>query len=163
MVILLYLLTIQSEFLKNLYERWESPCPTCHPGPPIQQRQSGRNLMVFISFSVPLESWKDLSAQLEKTDGVFVLKGIPDNSFEKLSEKLVELKAAGVNAPIDIDPEKFETHGIVEVPAFVLEEGPRTDKIFGNIRLDTALREIAEKGEMRDMAKEIYQMLSNQT
>ena len=115
-------------------------CLTCRPGTPAQEES---DLKVFMSFSVPIESWKDISSQLEKTTGVFVLRGIPNNSFEEFAVKLLNLREAGVLAPIDLDPEAFETHAIDAVPAFVF----KGNKITGNLRCDAALREIQEKGD----------------
>ncbi len=147
----------QSAFLESLIDR--KPCPTCFSGPPSQERHEGNSLMVFMSFCAPLETWKDLSAQLEMTDGIFLVRGLPGDSFERLAEKIVELRMEGVSAPIDIDPERFEKYGIESVPAFVLEEGGQSDRIHGNLRLDAALREILEKGDTRQRAKELLQRL----
>jgi type-F conjugative transfer system pilin assembly protein TrbC len=160
-----YLLTIatpSSDFLQNLLEKKEAPCATCISGPSAQEQPQGKNLMVFMSFSVPLGSWKDLSDQLEKTEGIFIVRGIPDDSFERLAEKIVELRAAEVFASIEIDPESFEKYGIQSVPAFVLKEGEHSDQISGNLRLDAALREIAEKGDVSRRAKEILQSIEGQ-
>ena len=115
-------------------------CLTCRSENPVQEESS---LKVFMSFSVPIESWKDISTQLEETDGVFVLRGVPNNSFEEFAVKLMNLREAGVRAPIDLDPEAFETYAIDSVPAFVF----KGNKITGNLRCDAALREIREKGD----------------
>jgi len=128
-------------FLEKLLEK--KACPTCS----LQEASEESHLMVFISFSVPVESWKDLSLQLEKTEGRFLLRGLPGNSFEELTKKIFEMRAAGVNAPIDIDPDRFEKYGIDAVPAIVLENGETFDRIVGNIRLDAALRLFAESLE----------------
>ncbi len=100
---------------------------------------SSCGLFVFISFSVPVESWKDLSAELENTDGVFVLKGIPQGSFKEFASKVTELRRQGINAPIQIDPLAFEKYGIEHVPAFVQSEGKLFNKVVGNIPLSTVL------------------------
>ncbi len=139
----------------------QKPCAGCSAQAAIPTREDGKTLRIFMSFSVPLESWKDLSGQLEMTDGFFVLKGFPDNSFEEGTLKIMELRTKGVNAPIDIDPAAFEEFEIDSVPAIVLEDGKKTDTIQGNLRLDAALREIAEKGECCERAKELLETLSN--
>jgi conjugal transfer pilus assembly protein TrbC len=147
----------QGAFLESLCDM--NRCPNCFSGPPSQERHEGHNLMIFMTFSAPLETWKDLSAQLEMTDGIFLVRGLPGDSFERLVEKIVELRMEGVNAPIDIDPEKFEKYGIESVPAFILEEGGQSDRIHGNLRLDAALREIREKGDTSQRAKELLQRI----
>lgn len=100
---------------------------------------SSLGLFVFISFSVPVESWKDLSAELENTDGVFVLKGIPHGSFKEFASKIAEFRKQGINAPIQIDPLAFEKYGIEQVPAFVQSEEELFNKVVGNIPLSTVL------------------------
>src|SRR5579863_4497695 len=49
-------------FLKSLYTATE--CKKCIP-------PSNDKLLVFISFSMPLESWKEWSYSLEKEGGIF--------------------------------------------------------------------------------------------
>jgi conjugal transfer pilus assembly protein TrbC len=141
----------EGAFLDRLID--EKPCPACF------SEQPSTGLKVFMSFGVPLETWKDLSAQLEMTDGIFLVKGIPGDSFERLAERVAELRMEGVGVPIDIDPESFEKYGIESVPAFILEEGGQHDCIIGNLRVDAALREIQEKGDTSPRAKTLLQKI----
>jgi len=113
-------------------------CAKCAP-------VSSPALKVFISFSVPLPTWKDLSDSLEKTNGCFVMRGISENSFSEFSRKLKELRAFGINAPIQIDPEAFDKYQIDAVPAVVQETPDGYHRLVGNIRLDEALRLFAEQ------------------
>lgn len=110
---------------------------------------------IFISFSVPIESWKDLSCELEKAGGVFVLNGIPNGSFSEFADKVKEIRSKGIDAPIQIDPQSFEKYGIEHVPAFVLDDGNEFDKIYGNIPLSKALQLIAETGRVSGYSKKI--------
>ncbi|HSX38480.1 MAG TPA: type-F conjugative transfer system pilin assembly protein TrbC [Chlamydiales bacterium] len=141
--------TNPSSFLQNLKEKG---CPAC-------TSPSASHFKVFMSTSVPLESWKDLSYQLEQTEGIFVLKGLPQDSIELLAKFIFELRGAGVNAPIDIDPENFAKYEIDAVPAIVLEDGEQWDRMIGNLRLDAVLKEFAEKGNTHSKAKAILQRL----
>ena len=118
----------------------------------IDETVSIQNLYVFISFSVPVESWKDLSTELESTNGCFVLKGVPENSFQLFSEKVMELRASGIAAPIQINPELFGKYGIEAVPAIVLDGEASYDKVIGNIRLRKALEIFSEKGSNKGKA-----------
>lgn len=134
-----------SMYLKKLYAEASSAprdCAKCSQKVPAQKH----NLMVFISFSVPIESWKEWSHALEKFGGIFVLKGIPDNSFQMFLKKIIELRRAGVNAPICIDPEAYERFGIEAAPTVVALNGKEYDKVAGNIHLEAALRMFNEKG-----------------
>jgi conjugal transfer pilus assembly protein TrbC len=130
-------------FLKNLYQQTtpESPCKKCLP---LTSVQPAYNLMVFMSFSVPLESWKDWSYALERRGGVFVLRGLPENSFQTLAQKVKELRDAGINAPIYIDPDACERYRIEMVPSIVFAEGEKFHKIVGNIRMEKAFDLLAD-------------------
>ena len=132
-------------FLKRLHEEASSDprdCAKCSQ----QFAVPDHKLMVFISFSVPLESWKEWSHALEKFGGIFVLKGIPENSFQVFLKKVIELRMAGVNAPIYIDPESYEKFKIEAVPAVVALDGMKYDKVAGNTHLDATLKLFNEKG-----------------
>jgi conjugal transfer pilus assembly protein TrbC len=131
----------------------EASCRGCAKTAP----QKKENLLVFMSFSVPLQTWKDYSDQMKKTGGVFLLRGIPGQSFGELSLKIVELRRAGIYAPIDIDPDLFSEYRIETVPSIVLRERKKYDKIEGNIRIDAALRMIAESGDLSEKAQKLLE------
>lgn len=127
-----------------------SPKPTKH------------KLFLFTSFSLPLESWTEFSIFLEKAGGMFVLQGLPDNSFTSLAKKLSELRKAGIRAEIVLDPESFEKFNIRAVPTLVLSNGKQYDKISGNIKPLSALSYFAESGDCGEIAKQILQQAEGQ-
>ncbi len=135
-------------FLKDLYDQASSDAPAkckkCLPSLTSAQLPT-YELMVFMSFSVPLESWKDWSQSLEKVGGIFVLRGLPDNSFRIFAQKVKELRKDGVNVPIYIDPEAYEKYEIQGVPSTVLLDGEKYDKMTGNIHLEAILRAFKQK------------------
>ncbi len=136
-------------FLKSLYEQEPAKnSPKCKNCPSVSEnfQPSRYNLLVFMSFSVPLESWKEWSQSLEKAGGILVLRGLPGNSFLAFSQKIKELRDAGVTAPICIDPEAYGRYGVQEVPTTVLLNGEKYNKIAGNIYLETVLKIFKEKG-----------------
>ena len=102
---------------------------------------------VFISFSLPLESWVSLSSELEKVGGVFVLQGIPDNSFSALSKNILLLNDLGIKVPIQINPLLFQEFDIHAVPTILVQEEEKHDKITGNISLFYALQKMASYGD----------------
>lgn len=119
---------------------------------PLYPVSNGR-LLVFTSFSLPIESWKEHSHFLEKTGGCFVLRGLPSNSFDILSQKILELRKEGILANIFIDPEAFEKYRIDAIPCFVLEEEQHFDKLSGNLPLPIVLKAFSEKGQSSVSAK----------
>ena len=111
---------------------------------------SDPKIFVAISFSVPDNVWISLSKELEKEGGVFVLRGLPNNSFSELAAKLLSLKKSGVNAAIQLNPIFFQTHQITNVPAFIVKAGDEFNKISGNISLKSALEKMLLKGLKND-------------
>ena len=119
-------------------------------------------ILVFMSFSVPDSAWISLSQELERVGGTFVLRGLPNQSFQALASYIFKLKEQGVNAPIQLDPKSFLEFEIHQVPAIVAVEEQIFDKVSGHISLKFALEKMAEYGET-NIAKALYQLLKDKT
>lgn len=128
-----------------------APCRGCSKTALLEDQGE---LVVFMSASVPVETWKDFSREMEKTGGLFVLRGIPGGSFEAFAMKVMELREAGIAAPIDIDPDLFEEFAVAEVPTVVLR-GKKSDRITGNLRLSASLELMAQAGDEKERAREL--------
>ncbi len=118
-----------------------------------EEKPDNRNLVVFMSFSLPMESWKAYSAEVEKTGGTLVLRGIPDNSFSAFAAKVQELRKEGVKADIDIDPVLFEEFGVESVPVLLVRDGDNIDRADGHFGLQPFLEESAATGDASAMSK----------
>ena len=94
---------------------------------------------VMISFSVPEETWVSLSAEMEKIGAVFVLRGLPNNSFKELSKRLQHLSSIGVNAEVRIDPMLYTTYKIDKAPTFLIIDKDFHYTISGNVSLSYAM------------------------
>ena len=105
------------------------------------------NVAVCVSFSAPDQIWTDLSKGLELLGGAFVLRGIPENSFKLLAEKVLHLQQVGVRAPILIDPLLFSQNHVEVIPTFLIVEGDKVDKISGNLSLSYVIEKMATDGE----------------
>lgn len=121
------------------------------------------DMAVCISFSVPDAVWIELSNVLEKVNGAFILRGLPDNSFKKLSEKVQLLQKLGVNAPLLIDPLLFTKNNVETVPTFLVSDQDeiqqgKIDKISGNISAYYAIQKMAQDGETKQ-AKILFEHL----
>lgn len=106
-------------------------------------------LLVFVSFSMPVQTLKALGSQVNAVDGNLVLRGLVKGSFKETAEKLKELQEE-----ILIDPTLFESYGISSVPTFVLRSESRRkikdgsyDRLSGNVSLEYALEQFASKGD----------------
>jgi len=110
------------------------------------------SLLVFVSFSMPMEALKALGQQTNKTGGKIVFRGLVGGSFPKTSEKMREL---GVDALVD--PTLFEGFGIKAVPAFVMldrpmqdvDEKPAYDQMTGHVSLHHALETFVKGGNAK--------------
>lgn len=135
------------EFLKGLQDKAislvQSDCSKCRSS--VSAYPGEQNLLVFMSFSVPLESWQEWSYAMEKYGGVFVLRGLPGNSFKVFSQKVTELRKHGVKIPIQIDSEAYEKYKIETVPSLVFLKPGKQHKISGNIGLEACMRIFMER------------------
>lgn len=99
-------------------------------------------LLVFVSFSMPMESLKQLGAQVQKAGGSLVFRGLFKDSFPMMAQKMRELGTEAM-----IDPTLFEAFQVKSVPTFVmlstplqtLEQLPSYDQLTGHVSLKHAL------------------------
>jgi type-F conjugative transfer system pilin assembly protein TrbC len=136
--------------------------------------EQGRNyrdsatLKVFVSSSMSTELLKTYVKEARRYGGVLVFNGLPDNSWVKLNNMIMEIVEDQEGVGIQIDPEEFDRFNIKTVPAFVLikesdwitgtskemaEDRVIYDKVTGNIGTEAALRLFAEQGELGAMAQ----------
>ena len=95
-------------------------CKTCFKGQLLEIGEP--TLLIFMSFSVPETIWLSLSQEMEHSSALFVIRGLPNNSFETFAKKIAHLKGRGMKASVQIHPTLFKEHGIEQVPAFVFSE-----------------------------------------
>ena len=105
------------------------------------------SLLIFTSFSLEDSVWIRMAEEAGALRGIFVLNGLPNNSFVELSKRLLTLKKSGFDATVQIDPRLFEKYGIDRVPSYVVVEGEEYDKLSGCVSLDFALAKMAERGD----------------
>lgn len=120
----------------------------------LEDKASGNRypqLLVFVSFSMPMEALKSLGQQVNKAGGKLVFRGLAGGSFPATSKKMQEL---GVDALID--PTLFESYQIKVCPVFVLsdkplqtvEEKPSYDQLSGHVSLHHALDTLSRHGNL---------------
>lgn len=122
------------------------------------------NLLVFVSFSMPLETLKSLTKQVNQLGENVVLRGLVNSSFRQTAEKVKELKQEVI-----IDPTLFEEYQIKVVPTFVLQSQRFTknealkdesyDQLKGNVSLEYVLEQIISKGTAKTEAIELLKRL----
>ncbi|NGX50731.1 MAG: hypothetical protein K1060chlam2_00581 [Chlamydiae bacterium] len=113
----------------------------CSQGGVFSENQEP-TFLAFVSFSMPQELWIQMSRELEQIGGTFVLRGMPNNSFQNFLTHVMELRERGVHAPIGIDPDSFEKYKITAVPTFVLLKKDGFEKTIGNVSVTYALEKM---------------------
>lgn len=144
--------------INQLLQRYQSKMPS------VQKilHQQKHDLLIFISFSMPKQSLRLWLEQAMRAGGILVLRGLVGDSFKKTAlavQQLVGDRGGGV----EIDPILFRRFHIKQVPAVVvmnhpvprcfnltdcLSNTPDYDVIYGDVSLESALKEILNKSQI---------------
>lgn len=88
------------------------------------------DLLIFVSFSMPMPTLKSLSKQAIDHGGKLVFRGLYQGSFKAMAAKVKE-----ISAEVLIDPTLFKKHNIHQVPVFI----KGMDSLTGNVSIPYAL------------------------
>lgn len=100
------------------------------------------NLLVFVSFFIPLETLRTLAIQVNQVGGKVVFRGLVNGSFKQTAEKIKDLQMEVI-----IDPTLFDEYQVKVVPTFVLRNAKEEhDQLSGNVSLEYALEQMSSKG-----------------
>ena len=133
----------------------------------LSGRESSAEVLVFMSLSIPRESWRQWAAQAERAGAPLVLRGVlageergQMGSLRKTAHE-VGVRLDGHDVGVAIDPRLFRLFGVERVPAVAVVPGgvpacasrgcsadppPPHDLVGGNIGLVAALEAIADEG-----------------
>ena len=146
----------------------------------LSGRESSAEVLIFMSLSVPPESWRQWAAQAERAGAPLVLRGLLGGEEGGLRETANEVGARldGHAVGVAIDPRLFRLFGVERVPAVVVVPGgvpacasrgcsqdppPPHDIVGGNIGLVAALEAVAaEDGPGREAAKRFLERLRHE-
>lgn len=81
-------------------------------------RNTGPDLLVFVSFSMPEASLRGLATDAARTNGVLVFRGLKDGSLKQTIQAFEPLAKLGASAILH--PEAFTWNRIDSVPVFIL-------------------------------------------
>lgn len=105
---------------------------------------SKKEILVFVSFSMPELSLRELSKASKKYNAKLILRGIYKESFRKTAEKILEIDKKGLS--LKINPKLFKRYEIKQVPTFVLiEGGDEISRLSGNVTLEYAKSELEKE------------------
>ncbi len=115
---------------------------------------------VFVSFSMPEPSLKQIVSDASYYNVPVVIRGLYNNSFRETANKILALTKENNKGGMLINPIWFRKYNIKAVPAFLVtknDESSSYDLMYGNIPLKRALTIIAEKGEYAKEAGKILE------
>lgn len=136
--------------LKSSHPKSSRPQLSLQPGKkcsalPIITPDPEPSFYICMSFSLPDVVWISLSKEMEKSGGMMVLRGLPNNSFKELAKRLHSLRLQGMLATVQINPELFTKFSVSKVPCFVQTDEGSYNKLSGNVSLAFALEKLRAK------------------
>lgn len=138
------------QFLVDKLPETGESCESCNGSKEVEEEskervKGQREVLVFVSFSMPDMSLIQLNDQLSKYNATLVMRGIYKNSFRETKEKIMKMSKDGLS--IRIDPALFKFYGVKRVPTFILVEGNKeVHRLSGNVNLEYAVDKLL-KGE----------------
>lgn len=124
-----------------------------------EEKPQKEGLFIFVSFSMPKSLLEKLDTLAKKANGKLLIRGLKNNSFKETILHIKSIKKEGIG--IDIDPNAFVAFEIKQVPAFVISDGRKFDKLIGNVSVRYALEKFEHHGELKKEAKEYLERLGD--
>lgn len=125
----------------------------------VIRQNPGGSLDVLMSFSVPEQIWVEISSQLVRVGGRFLVRGLPNENMGQFIARVKWLQERGVKAQIDLDPERFEERFSNAVPCYVLSVGEKSDWMEGAVTVAYFLKSVEQRGECSDAAQRLLSHL----
>ncbi|MBB3221714.1 type-F conjugative transfer system pilin assembly protein TrbC [Pseudoduganella umbonata] len=94
--------------------------PTEPDGVPSAPLPTSARLYVFVSFSMPPASLRQLASQAAKAGVPLVLRGMVEESLSATARRTAQLIETAPGASVEIDPGPFRRFGITRVPAYLI-------------------------------------------
>jgi type-F conjugative transfer system pilin assembly protein TrbC len=124
-------------------------------------------LRVFVSSSMSEELLKSYVKAAGRYNAILVFKVLPKGSWQELSRIVALMNDNNDEIQIQLDDEAFNRFAVKSVPTFVLSKADRQfwqegveevfDRVVGNIGISGALKLMAEKGDLAEIAREILE------
>lgn len=120
-------------------------------------------LQIFVSTSMPRQLLKSYTREASRYNGVLVFRGLPQGSFLKLTDLVMDISDEKYPCAMQIDDEAFKAFSIKSVPTIVLskpkamfeqqaKEG-QFDKVQGNLTIKASLELFASSGNLASIAR----------
>ncbi|MEI8295904.1 MAG: type-F conjugative transfer system pilin assembly protein TrbC [Alphaproteobacteria bacterium] len=135
--------------LQQEEEKGKSSCPSnkCSlkslqmlAGNEHKTRESQERILVFVSFSMPEASLRELTEAAEAANAVLIIRGLIQDSFKITAERI-----KGYAQGMELNPDLFEQYSIQHVPTFVrIKDGHEQARLSGNVTLKFAKAKLEE-------------------
>lgn len=120
-------------------------------------------LQIFVSTSMPRQLLKSYAREASRYNGVLVFRGLPQGSFLKLTDLVMDISDEKYPCAMQIDDEAFKAFSIKSVPTIVLSK-PKAmfaqqakerqfDKVQGNLTIKAGLELFASSGDLTGIAR----------
>ena len=113
-----------------------------------------KNLLVFVSFSMPQATLLSIAKAARKTGATVLLRGLRNDSLRQTMHAAYTLTQK-TGAGFAIDPVAFSRFHITQVPAWVVFHDTHSGVVFGDVSADYALTKIVQRtsGDVRTIAQ----------
>lgn len=142
---------------------------------PLRSNSQPGHMIIFVSLGMPTESLAEITYQAYKYNIPVVIRGLYKNTYkstvERIQDVLMKISRTHPVGGFSIDPNWFDIYQIKKVPAFVLTNNlascssadlskckvPDYDVLYGNITVQSALKEFSNRGSFSNIAEHILE------
>lgn len=136
---------------------------------PLTADEPIHEVLIFISFSMPISSLQAWAVQAQKIHAPLVIRGLVNDSFsdtQKAVKQIIQDQPGGVL----IDPRLFDRYHITQVPTVVMRHADKgsvclanqscwrpekIDQVTGDGGLESALRLMVDRGDNDQAAQQL--------
>ena len=149
-------------------------------GRPASARQTGANILVFVSFGMPDTALRQIVTAAAKADATVVMQGFVNNSTTDTAYAITRVFGVHPEVGFAVDPTAFHRFNVKAVPAVISLERPLTacktrhcaddptpahDRIAGNASLAFMLEALRDRGEVASFSANtaLFKLTSSDT
>ena len=135
---------------------------------PFTNEVNSHEILIFVSFSMPMNSLRAWSHQAQKLHAAVVIRGLVNDSFLD-TEKAVKQMSGDQHSGVMIDPRLSQQYHITQVPAVVIRQKNNPvclqnqscwpqenfDVVLGDVGLENALQTMADRGDNTQTAQNL--------
>lgn len=145
---------LDQDWIRQMAEKQQSVM-----GGQDSQRETPQ-VMYFVSSSIPTEGMRLILRDADRLGIPAAMRGLINNDFRSTAAYVMELAQPDNKGGVQVDPTLFKQFDIKAVPALVVTCTGGYDRITGNVKLERALKIIAEDGDCKEVARRVLESRS---